>query len=106
MLRGRASIRRALVLIDSRHGFKDVDREVLKLLDQAAVVFQVVLTKIDKVKPAELEAVHAATVAETRKHVAGHPDIAVTSSHSGAGIAELRAALTELAAPAMVAAQP
>ena len=105
-LRGRASIRRALVLIDARHGFKDVDREVLKLLDQAAVVFQVVLTKADKVKPAELEAVRAATIAETRKHVAGHPEIAVTSSYAGIGIAELRAALAELAAPAMVAASP
>ncbi|WP_119419810.1 ribosome biogenesis GTP-binding protein YihA/YsxC [Desertibaculum subflavum] len=104
-LRGRAPIRRVLVLVDARHGVKDVDREVMKLLDQAAVVFQVVLTKADKVKPAALEAVLAATVAETRKHVAGHPDIAVTSSETGAGIPALRAVLAELAAPAMVAAQ-
>lgn len=98
-LRGRANLRRTLVLIDGRHGIKDVDREVLKLLDQAAVVFQVVLTKADKVKPAELAAVLASTVAETRKHVAGHPEIAVTSSHTGIGVAELRAALAELALP-------
>lgn len=104
-LRGRANLRRTLVLIDARHGIKDVDREVMKLLDQAAVVFQVVLTKADKVKAPELDAVFASTVAETRKHVAGHPEIMVTSSRTGAGIAELRAALAELAAPAIVAAQ-
>jgi len=103
-LRGRANLRRALVLIDARHGIKDVDREVMKLLDQVAVVFQVVLTKTDKVKPAALDEVRAATAAETRQHVAGHPEIAVTSSATGAGIPELRAALAELAAPAMVAA--
>jgi GTP-binding protein len=94
-LRGRATLKRALVLIDSRHGVKDVDREVMEMLDKAAVSYRVVLTKADKVKASALDAVRAETAAEARKHAAAHPDILATSSEKGMGIAELRAAVLE-----------
>jgi GTP-binding protein len=67
-LRGRQVLKRALVLIDSRHGIKDVDREIMKMLDDAAVSYHLVLTKADKIKASELAAVPAATAAEARKH--------------------------------------
>ncbi len=92
-LRGRQVLKRTLVLIDSRHGFKDVDREVLEMLDTAAVSYRVVLTKA--IKASELAAVHAATEAEARKHPAAHPEVIVTSSEKGMGIAELRTAVLE-----------
>ncbi|WP_120717297.1 ribosome biogenesis GTP-binding protein YihA/YsxC [Tsuneonella amylolytica] len=92
-LRGRAVLKRTLVLIDSRHGPKDVDREMMKMLDEAAVGYRLVLTKADKIKASELAAVTAATEAEARKHVAAYPEISVTSSEKGMGIAELRAAV-------------
>lgn len=98
-LRGRPVLRRVCLLIDARHGVKDVDREVMKLLDVAAVVYQLVLTKADKVKAGELSRVREATAAEIARRPAAHPEIAVTSSHEGAGIAELRAALAALALP-------
>ncbi|WP_294390222.1 ribosome biogenesis GTP-binding protein YihA/YsxC [uncultured Sphingomonas sp.] len=94
-LRGRATLKRALVLVDSRHGLKDVDRDVMTMLDQAAVSYRLVLTKSDKVKASELEAVRAATSAEARRHPAAHPDIIATSSEKGGGIAELRTAIFE-----------
>ncbi|WP_116091992.1 ribosome biogenesis GTP-binding protein YihA/YsxC [Sphingomonas crusticola] len=94
-LRGRATLKRALVLIDSRHGVKDVDREVMEMLDKAAVSYRLVLTKADKIKASELAAVQASTAAEARKHGAAHPDIISTSSEKGGGIAELRAAVLE-----------
>lgn len=94
-LRGRAVLKRALVLIDSRHGIKDVDREVMKMLDEAAVSYRLVLTKADKVKASELDAVTERTKTEARTHVAAHPDLLVTSSEKGMGIAELRAAVLE-----------
>ncbi|TZG24932.1 ribosome biogenesis GTP-binding protein YihA/YsxC [Sphingomonas montanisoli] len=94
-LRGRQVLRRALVLIDSRHGIKDVDREVMKMLDEAAVSYHVVLTKADKIKASELAAVTERTEAEARKHVAAHPKLLVTSSEKDFGIAELRAAVLE-----------
>lgn len=94
-LRGRQVLKRALVLIDSRHGIKPVDREVMEMLDQAAVSYRLVLTKADKVKASELEAVREATAAEARKHPAAHPDIIATSSEKGGGIPELRAAVLE-----------
>jgi GTP-binding protein len=92
-LRGRAVLRRTLVLIDSRHGPKEVDREMMTLLDEAAVGYRLVLTKADKIKASELAAVTAATEAEARKHVAAYPQVSVTSSEKGMGIAELRAAV-------------
>jgi GTP-binding protein len=94
-LRGRAVLARVLVLIDSRHGIKDVDRELMGMLNKAAVSYQMVLTKADKVKATELAAVIAATEAEARKHVAAHPVILPTSSELGGGIPELRAAVLD-----------
>src|SRR6201996_396902 len=91
-LQGRASLARVYVLIDARHGLKDVDLDVLKTLDKSAVSYQVVLTKADQVKKSELEANIAATVAALAKHPAAFPEVLVTSSRTGAGIAELRAA--------------
>ena len=94
-LRGRVVLKRALVLIDSRHGVKDVDREMMKMLDDSAVGYRLVLTKADKIKASELEAVVTATQAEARKHSAAFPVLHVTSSEKGMGIAELRAAVLE-----------
>ncbi len=94
-LRGRQTLKRALVLIDSRHGVKDVDREVMEMLDKAAVSYRLVLTKADKIKASDLAAVHETTAAEARKHAAAHPDIIATSSEKGGGIPELRAAVLE-----------
>lgn len=92
-LRGRQVLKRALVLIDSRHGVKDVDRDILKMLDEAAVSYHLVLTKADKIKASDLVAVTERTIAEGRTHVAAHPEILVTSSETGLGMAELRAAI-------------
>ncbi len=94
-LRGRQVLKRTLVLIDSRHGIKEVDRDVLEMLDVAAVSYRIVLTKADKVKATDLAAVLAATEAEARKHPAAHPEVIVTSSEKGMGIAELRTAVLE-----------
>jgi len=94
-LRGRQELKRALVLIDARHGIKDVDREILEMLDKAAVSYRLVLTKADKIKPTELAEVSAKTAEEARKRPAAHPDILETSSETGLGIPELRAAVIE-----------
>lgn len=97
-LRGRDVLKRALVLIDSRHGIKDVDRDILGMLDKAAVSYRIVLTKADKVKATDLAAVTQATADEARKRPAAHPEIIATSSEGGMGIAELRAAVLEAVA--------
>jgi GTP-binding protein len=94
-LRGRPTLKRALVLVDSRHGLKPVDLEMMEMLDKAAVSYRLVLTKTDKIKASALEAVTAAAVAEARKHAAAHPEILATSSEKGGGIAELRAAVLD-----------
>ena len=94
-LRGRVVLKRTLVLIDSRHGVKDVDREMMKMLDESAVGYRLVLTKADKIKASELEKVIGETQAEARKHPAAFPVVHVTSSEKGMGIAELRAAVLE-----------
>jgi len=94
-LRGRQVLKRVLVLIDSRHGLKDVDHEIMEMLDKAAVSYRLVLTKADKIKPTELLQVSEATAAEARKHPAAHPDILSTSSEVGFGIPQLRAAVIE-----------
>lgn len=94
-LRGRAALKRTLVLIDSRHGIKDVDREVMKMLDDAAVSYRIVLTKADKVKATELADVLSRTEDEARIRPAAHPEIIATSSEKGMGIPELRAAVIE-----------
>ena len=98
-LKGRPNLRRALVLVDARHGFKAVDRDIMGLMDDAAVNYQVVLTKTDKVKPAALAELTAQMAAELGDHVAAHPQIMATSAATGAGLPELRAALSELARP-------
>ena len=97
-LRGRVVLKRALLLIDSRHGVKPVDAEMMTMLDEAAVVYRIVLTKADKIKASELATVLAATQAEARKHSAAYPVVHVTSSEKGMGIEELRAAVLEDAA--------
>ena len=96
-LRGRQVLKRALVLIDSRHGLKDVDREVMRMLDDAAVSYHIVLTKGDKVKPSALGTLYEVTLTEAAKHPAAHPAIFTTSSETGTGIAELRTAILEAA---------
>lgn len=94
-LRGRQVLKRTLVLIDSRHGIKDVDREVMEMLDAAAVSYRIILTKADKIKASALETVHAQTLAEARKRPAAHPEVIATSSEKGLGLPELRAAVLE-----------
>lgn len=95
-LQGRASLARVYVLIDSRHGLKDVDLDVLKSLDRSAVSYQIVLTKADQVKKTELDKTFEDVQAELRKHPAAFPELLVTSSRSGSGMAELRAAMVRL----------
>lgn len=92
-LRGRVPLKRTLLLVDARHGIKPVDTEMMRMLDEAAAGYRVVLTKADKIKASELEAVFAATVAEARLHPAAFPEVHVTSAEKGMGIAELRAAV-------------
>jgi GTP-binding protein len=98
-LKGRPNLRRALVLIDSRHGIKQSDRDIIALLDEAAVNYQIVLTKTDKLTAAELDARGRSIAAELVQHTAAHPDILATSAESGAGLDELKLALLALAAP-------
>jgi len=92
-LRGRANLKRTLVLVDSRHGLKPVDIEMMKMLDEAAVGYRLVLTKADKVKASELATVLGATEAEARKHPAAFPQVHATSAEKGTGIARLRASV-------------
>jgi GTP-binding protein len=96
-LRGRAPLRRVMLLLDARIEVKQADRAVMELLDRAAVTFQLVLTKIDGIKPAALVGKQAEAVALARTHPAAHPDVLLTSSETSEGIAELRAAIAELA---------
>ena len=96
-LKGRAQLQRVLVLIDARHGIKDVDRKVMKMLDTTAVSYQIVLTKTDKVKAEALAKLIAKTRTELATHVAAHPIIRCTSSAKGEGIEDLRADLARLA---------
>ena len=96
-LRGRAVLKRALVLVDSRHGLKEVDRGMMRMLDDAAVSYHLVLTKGDKVKPSALGALYESTMVEAARHPAAHPAIFTTSSETGSGIAELRTAILEAA---------
>jgi len=92
-LRGRPVLRRTLVLIDCRHGIKPPDAEMMRMLDEAAVGYRLVLTKADKVKASELAETQAQVAAEARKHPAAYPVLHVTSAEKGMGIAELRAAV-------------
>jgi GTP-binding protein len=90
-LRGRPNLKRAYLLIDARHGLKDVDTEALDAFDLAAVSYQIVLTKADKLKPAEVAAVTARTLAAIAKRPAAFPRVLATSAEKGSGIPELRA---------------
>jgi len=92
-LQGRSNLARVYVLIDARHGLKEVDLDVLKTLDRSAVSYQIVLTKADQIKPDALRARLAETVAGLAKHPAAFPEVLVTSSLRGDGMAELRAAM-------------
>lgn len=96
-LAGRQTLRRAFVLVDMRHGIKAVDEEILDLLDKSAVPFQVVLTKADKLRRGEAEAVLAQVRAALQKHPAAYPELVVTSSEKGEGIEALRAIIAGLA---------
>lgn len=98
-LRGRSSLRRCFLLVDSRHGLKDSDRQMMTMLDKSAVVYQVVLTKIDKLKASEVQEVSDRTRQEIASHVAAHPNLVLTSSEKGVGLADLRAEIVQLAKP-------
>ena len=96
-LRGRVTLRRALVLVDGRHGIKESDEEILKLLDDTAVATQVVLTKMDKVGKGERERRIPEVEAALKRHPAAFPQVMLTSSDKGEGIPELRAFLAQIA---------
>jgi GTP-binding protein len=95
-------LKRVFLLIDARHGLKESDREIMTLMDEAAVSYQGVLTKADKPKSAELAAVEANVAAELAKRPAAHPQLIVTSARNGTGMPELRAAIAALAPNAVV----
>lgn len=105
-LRGRVQLRRVFVLIDARHGLKPNDHEVMDMLDEAAVSYQIVLTKTDKLKTGEIDIRLEEVRGALRKHVAAHPRIVATSSEKGTGIAELRAEVASLADPAQLGYKP
>jgi GTP-binding protein len=94
-LRGRVVLKRVFLLIDSRHGIKPVDHEIMAMLDEAAISYRIVLTKTDKIKASECAAVEADTMAKLRTHVAAFPQLSVTSSEKRGGIDDLRAAVLE-----------
>ncbi len=98
-LRGRPTLRRVMLLLDARIEAKPADAAVMELLDQAAVTYQLVLTKTDAVKPEALARKQAEATALARRHPAAHPAVFATSSDTGAGIAELRAEIAALLAP-------
>jgi len=99
-LRGRPSLRRVVLLLDSRIEVKESDGQVMDLLDKAAVTFQIVLTKSDAVKPPALERKLAEARALARRHPAAHPLVLATSAESGTGIQQVRAALADIATQA------
>ena len=97
-LRGRATLARVFLLIDSRHGLKPPDLEIMEMLDQAAVTYQGVLTKADKIKPHELDALVQATAKTLGSHAAAFPQVITTSSEKGTGIGDLRTAIAAIVA--------
>jgi GTP-binding protein len=101
-LKGRRELKRVFLLIDARHGIKPNDKETMKLLDEAAVSYQVVLTKADKRKAAELAEVQAKVAQALAKHTAAYPELLTTSVRLGSGIPELRAAVARLAPNSVV----
>lgn len=93
-LRGRPTLRCVFILVDSRHGLKDTDEELMKMLDVAAVTYRIILTKTDKIKKHELDAVVEETLAVVKKHPAAFPGVMPTSANSGDGLPELKAVIT------------
>ena len=95
-LRGRTTLRRVFVLVDARHGLKPIDREIFTLLDEAAVTYQIVLTKIDKLKLGQAEKVTRETTDTISAHAAAFPLVLATSSEKRVGLSELRASILEV----------
>ena len=96
---GRQTLQRVMVLVDSRRGIGKADKLIMDMLDDSAVSWALVLTKVDKLKAPDVAKIYSQAQAETKKHVAAFPHVFLTSSHDGRGIAELRAHLSRLAAP-------
>lgn len=96
-LRGRRQLKRVCLLIDGRHGIKEADRRAMEVLDQSAVIYQVILTKADKVGPTAMKGIIEATKTEMAKHTAAHPDLLVTSAEKKQGLEAVRAELAALA---------
>lgn len=96
-LKGRSSLKRVFLLVDSRHGLKENDREIMEILDEAAVSYQLILTKCDKLKPLEVEKVLEITSHESIKHAAAFPEVLTTSSVSRNGLESLRATIAQFA---------
>jgi GTP-binding protein len=101
-LKGRRELKRVFLLIDARHGLKESDREIMTLMDEAAVSYQGVLTKVDKPKASDLAAIEAKVRTELAKRPAAYPQLIATSARTGAGIPELRAAIAAMAPNAVV----
>ncbi|HEX6114486.1 MAG TPA: ribosome biogenesis GTP-binding protein YihA/YsxC [Geminicoccaceae bacterium] len=99
-LRGRAGLMRTCVLVDARHGLKPTDLEFMAMLGEVAVAYQLVLTKVDQVRPGALEELIDSLRADLARKPGAHPDIVATSAREGTGIGRLRAALAALALPA------
>ena len=95
-LRGRPQLRRVFLLIDARHGIKPVDNNIMVMLDTAAVNYQIILTKADKLSPAAAEAVLSQTVAQGKMHVACHPDVILTSSCDGLNLDQIRVEMVKV----------
>jgi GTP-binding protein len=95
-LRGRPNLRRIMLLIDSRHGLKENDREIMKMLDEAAVNYQIVLTKLDKLKVAERDKALKKAEADAKTFIACHPVVLATSSEKGWGLQEVRAEIAQV----------
>ncbi len=98
-LRGRPTLRCVFILVDARHGLKDSDRDIMKMLDEAAVSYRIILTKSDKTKQADRDVLIPKIANELKKHGAAFHDIALTSAHENRGIEELRAVIAGFAAP-------
>ena len=95
-LAGRQNLRRAFILVDARHGIKSVDSEIMSLLDKAAVTFQLILTKADKVKEKDSESIFAQVRENLSHHVAAYPEILLCSSEKGSGIPLIRSVISQI----------